>query len=185
MLPAILEPIPADVVGCLEDGSLAAAAGHLSQARDAEPLPREILDEALYVLYRRALDTSYLAPGADIWMWTRGETVVVERDNRGRRIDGAPAWTASRGRRAISTSEFRELVTAFHRKLIAAMQERIDFVCAHWLRPEVKINLLRLREEQAERDAWLKPTLIPRLDPAAWDPVRAELRSRGPLAPGA
>jgi len=175
ILPHVLEPLPPDVAAALEDGSLAATAGRLNQARNAEQQPGEILDEALYVLYRRSFDTSYLAPGADIWMWSRGETVVVEWDNRGRRIDGEPAWTASHGRQEMATGEFREQVTTFHRKFMAAMQERIDFVCAHWSRPEVKIDLRRLREEQPERDAWLGPALCPRSDPAAWRAVRGEL----------
>jgi hypothetical protein len=176
MLPDILEPLPADVVVGLEDGSLAVTAGRLSQAADAEQQPREILEEALYVLYRRFFDTAYLAPRADIWMWSRGETVVVEWDHRGRMIEGAPAWTASHGRREMATSEFRQQVTTFHRKFMAAMQERIDLVCAHWSRPEVKIDLRRLREEQLERDAWLGPALCPRSsDPAVWGAVRGEL----------
>ncbi len=175
ILPDVLEPLPADVVAALEDGSVAATAGRLNQTRDAERQPREILDEALDMLYRRSLYTSYLAPRADIWMWSRGETVVVEWDNRGRMIGGAPAWTASHGRQEMATSEFREQVTAFHRKFMAAMQERIDFICAHWSRPEVKIDLRRLREEQPERDAWLGPALCPRSDPAAGRAVRGGL----------
>ena len=58
ILPDVLEPLPADVVAALEDGSVAATAGRLNQTRDAERQPREILDEALDVLYRRFFYTS-------------------------------------------------------------------------------------------------------------------------------
>ena len=62
--------------------------------------------EALEPFQARQLDSLYLSPGFGVWLWSHGRKVVIEWNNRGRLLDGQPAWTASGGKREMDRDEF-------------------------------------------------------------------------------
>jgi hypothetical protein len=102
MLPAVLSPIPTSVIRGFTNGSLAATLADLRRAwSDSDTAASEQLALAAETLGRRQLDTAYLSPSAGIWLWSSGDQVVVEWDNRGRLFQGVPAWTATVGRHEI------------------------------------------------------------------------------------
>jgi hypothetical protein len=159
MLPDVLQPIPEAVSARFRDGSLGSTLRQLRETWEEQDDDDPDLDAALEVLGNRPLDTGYLSPSAGIWIWSDDAKVVIEWDNRGRLIDGKPAWTATHGRKELARDQFVEELRDFHLRLMAAMEERVQQVCANWTRPDVKINFRRLAEEQVERSGSFEPAL--------------------------
>lgn len=151
MLPDVLEPIPASVTRHVVEGGLGSTLRRLRKRWEALKETESSLDIALDALGSRLLDTGYLQPNAAIWIWSYGEKVVIEWDNRDRLIDGKPAWTALQGRQELALDEFVEEVRDFHCRLMAAMDVRIREVGANWTRPDVTIDVVQLAAEQIER----------------------------------
>lgn len=151
MLSDVLEPIPSSVARHFVDGRLGSTLRHLREKWEASEDADSSLDAALEALGNRHLDTAYLSPSAGIWIWNDDLKTVIEWDNRDRLVDGRPAWTSAFGRHELAREEFVEEVRAFHLRLTAAMDERVQQVCSKWTRPEVRIDLERLAAEQIER----------------------------------
>jgi len=181
MLPDVLEPIPAAVMLHFRDGSLVSTLRHLQEVRESDDAAAPDFDPALEALGSRLLDTAYVSPSAGVCIWSYDAKTVIEWDNRDRLVDGKCAWTAARGRRELARDEFVEEVRTFHVRLMAAMAERVQQVCANWARPDVKIDFERLAAEQVERLASFDSVLrLGRRGTTDWQAVQvALLRAAG------
>ena len=155
MLPDVVEVVPPSVSDQFRDGSLGATLLHLRSAWESREDVDVNLDAAIEALGGRALDTAYLSPSAGIWIWSSATKTVIEWDNRGRLLNGNPAWTAQNGRHELSRDQFLEEMISFDRRLMETMGSRIRAVTASWTRPEVKIDFKRLAAEHVERGTWL------------------------------
>jgi len=115
----------------------------------------DALDRVLWEageLYRlRTLDTFYLQPSTDILMWSSSDQVHIQWDNRGKMVDGAPAWTAAQGSLALTRDRFIAEVRNFCVRLCDAMEERIRQVEQGALAPDIHVDLKKLNLEQELR----------------------------------
>lgn len=171
MLPHVLQPLPADVVGRLPGGSLGAA-HRAFRERHADIYARsEDVDSAMEVFQERLLDSLYLQPGFGVWMWSFGTTVVIEWDNRDCLLDRREVWTASVGRYELDRSAFLGELESFDRRLMSAMNERIESLGRGEYRPEVKIDLASLRADHADRSTWLATALKRQAPVVDWQAV--------------
>jgi hypothetical protein len=182
MLPDVLLPIPHEVIALFPERSIIPAVQQLRRASDAlaeADHDADTLFETLSTLGERGFDTSYLAPSANIWIWSHDAGVVVEWDNRDRLRDEKPVWTASHGRYEIERAAFIEEVRSLDRRLMESMAERVDAACSAWPRPDVALDRKNLRWEQQHRGAWLDSALRRPPTSTDWALVRAELSRRG------
>jgi hypothetical protein len=175
MAPFILTPIPDAIVGLLPGGSVASAHHRLAERRAPVDDPDDAVGEAMEAFRVRLLDSLYLSPGFGVWLWSHGNKVVVEWDDRGLLIDGHPAWTASVGKRELARDEFIEELRSFDQRLMNAMTDRIRMVSAHGLRADVQLDVPRLQADHAERATWLANALTRQHPSSDWEVVAREL----------
>jgi hypothetical protein len=172
MLPFILEPIPGSLVAyvCGEQARMLRHAHDAwcerhDDAPDADRL-YELADAAVSWSGKRHLDSSYLAPSANIAIWSDEERVHIEWDNRDRQFEGKPAWSASLGAYRMSRGDFIKEMKSFHDRLMEQMAARIDQVASGHLAPEIQIDGPGLIREHQQRsrslDAALK--IVPATD---------------------
>lgn len=138
--------------------------GHIDRDADT-PEVWEIFYNATNWIEERYLDTGYLSPSANIWIWADNRTVTLQWDNGGKEIDGLPAWAGERWQFSLSIAQYIHEVQSFHDRFLAAMGERVAEVQRHWARPEIRIDMAQLREEHAFR--------LQEIDPACFQ-TRAE-----------
>lgn len=172
MLPYILEPVPDALVPYISgDGAGILRSAHEAWCERADDVPDEdglfdFADVAVMWVGKRRLDSSYLAPSANIAIWSDEEHVHIEWDNRDRQLGGSPAWSASLGSYRVSQSEFIEEMKSFHVRLMEQMAARIEQVASGQLRSEIQIDLAALAREHEQRtcslDAALK--IVPATD---------------------
>jgi len=169
MLPAILEPVPEDVTPWI-------ARGRYEALRDWEPETEtgwEARDLLLSVISARTLDVGYLSTVADIRLWSDARSVHIAWDNRGRLIDGLPAWSAVRGSTTLPRRMFESQVRSFHDRLMLEMAARVEQVCAGALPIDVQIDTDALRREHARRTTELEAATARPHQPTDWKAVRA------------
>jgi hypothetical protein len=129
-----------DVLGCVMPGvaRLPERIERLAENWDAlaklvaRPLEDEVeLDDRLeYQAWRwlgeRSPWTSYLAQYPNFCFLRVGERVHVCWDNRERRVEGMPLWSAQQGFFALEVDEFLAEARSFADRLLEAMAERIS-----------------------------------------------------------
>ncbi len=165
ILPHILEPIPEALLQRIEPGEQ----GYRWRQRLAQTLFADkatVTDSAVdrfnlasTWLGQRQLDVWYLKSGPRIWLWTNGGTCFISWFNNDCLMDDIPVWTATSGKVAMPLQSFLDEVRSFDQRLIEQMSERVNSVRLHWDRPEIKIDLDRLVQEQADRSVWLEHAL--------------------------
>lgn len=169
MLPCILEPVP----GALAPYVFGEKARMLRDACDAwcernddVPDADGFADAAVAWSRKRQLDSAYLAPSANIAIWSDEERVHIEWDNRDRQFNGRLAWSAIVGSFQLSRGEFIEEMKSFHDSLMEQMAARLDHVASGYLPPEIQIDVPGLLREHEQRmrsfDAALK--IVPATD---------------------
>jgi len=162
ILPHILEPIPDAVLQKIEPGGQ----GWLWRQRLAHTLFSDdvattdsivdTFDMAFTWMDERRLGVGYLRSGPNIWLWTNGDTLFISWFNDDCFIDDIPVWTATSGKVAIPLQAFLDEVRSFDRRLLGEMNERVNSIRLQWNRPEVKIDLKRLTQEQTDRSTWME-----------------------------
>lgn len=177
MLPEILSPVPKQVLELMQPGPESFEwCGQISELGsedevDAQPLALEHYFLAVNWIGRRKLDAGCLLAAPRIWLWTDGITMFIRWDNRDQMLEGHPAWASREGTFTLPLDAFMEEVRSFDRRLIQAMQERIQTVAQSWVRPEIQIDVEALLGEQEERATWLSLALerARTQEPEAWD----------------
>lgn len=174
IVPSVLKPIPEslqkEISGEGYAGFSCAYSAWHALDRDDEAF-WEIAEAAVTLVKNRFVDSLYLKPGANIWLWSDGTNVHVEWDNRECLHKGKPAWSAQQGAYQLSRDAFIDEVRDFHNRLMQQMQERVDQVCAGALPPEVRIDLAALREEHERRSASIESLFTPPAEPTDWKAV--------------
>ncbi|MER7892894.1 DUF5984 family protein [Micromonospora sp. NPDC094482] len=168
MLPAVLEPVPADLVPFIETDSI----GWLERGEHEEDFTAEVW------YGDHVLDLGYLRNGPVIRWWRTiingFDAVTIDWWNRrcGQDIDVTFAGPAS-GRLVLTTEEFVDAVRDLDRGLMAAMHERITVLEERRVvLPDVELDLTALRAEHRDRAAWWQHALDRRLE-TDWAAVRA------------
>lgn len=165
LLPAVLEPIPAQVAARLTpqaEWDKWYKGFYLKWEGEGDECSDETTDlylDSIRWWQDRSLDTSYLKAGCRIWFWTDGTDLVVDWDNRGLEIDGIEAWSAKRGRSRMSLQSFMDALTAFDARLMEAVTSRINTIKADWPRPDIAVDLDSLEKEHGTRTRRLAQTL--------------------------
>lgn len=164
MLPAILEPIPAEVLDHVRPGRQA-----LTWIRQVEDYLRHqralTADEgidwqfrATSWIHQRWLDVAYLTSGPRIWFWTHDQTVTIHWDNREVQWHSMAVWTADVGTVMLSVPAFLEEVQSFGFRLMHAMQERIADV-EQGGRPDVTVDVPALMRDHRYQLALMERTI--------------------------
>ena len=176
MVPHILEPVPPAFVPYISGESgrawQATAKAWIEESEEYSDFQWET------VLWsgRRKLDNGYITQPANIHFWSDESTVHIEWDNTRRKIDGEPAWSATRGSYQLSREDFLQEVRSFHDRLMEQMRERVKQVIAGQLPAEIKIDLNQLEREHAHRECELKRCFDPPQPPADWEQIREAIR---------
>jgi hypothetical protein len=175
MLSDVTDPLPAQVADLLRDASLGETLHELEKVWQASATGDDDVGEALEVLSRRALDTLYLQPSAGIWLWSFGDDVVIEWDNRDRLAEGQPVWTAEQGRLELKSADFLDEIRSFHHRFVSDMDHRVEEASRDWRRREVQLDVEQLRKESVERAGWLDSALRRPVVERDWDLVARAL----------
>lgn len=165
MLPAILDPLPADFAERMTDPQAWMDwqdEAYRWQARSDD-------DESAWDAYYAALawhgqrtwDAGHLAHPPHIWLWRVEDTIHIRWDNRNVTLDGLPVWEARQGEHTLPVSEFLAAVERFDSSLLSEMQERVDDLVFAAGRPGVEIDLAALLQAQLYRTTLLKSAIDP------------------------
>lgn len=166
MLGHVLEPVPPSLVEYIAgDGALDWHRKLVAwEAKHGDRLDEDrywkLLDASTTWVANRRLDTLYLSPSAEIWIWSDESMVTLEWDNRDKLVDGVPAWSAQHGSYRLPKSDFLSEVQSFHARLMGQMADRVARVAAGALAPNVRIDVPSLQREQLERCRALDQALL-------------------------
>lgn len=165
MAPRVLEPVPANLVPYISgERARAWRAGYDERmARYEDELDDErifaLVDDASTWLADRSLDTGYLSPAANIWMWSDEAVVHVEWDNRERLHNGVAAWSARAGAYQLPRAAFVGELRAFHEALMTQMGQRVQDVLSGGLPSAVAIDKPGLEAEHVRRQRTIEKAL--------------------------
>lgn len=180
MLPAILDPVPRDLVDYISGRTGRAWSetqdrwieGNLTA--DARAEAWDVFGRASLLRSDRCLDSAYLTPSASILMWSDDADVHIEWENGDKLINGELAWSAVRGSFQLPRAVFVEEVRAFHARLFEQMTSRIEQVAAGALHPDIHIDLPGLiAENEQRRDHAAKA--FEKQRPSCWDEIRSAI----------
>jgi len=191
LLPAVMEPVPAEVLRLLRPGlpAVSWSEAALERGEPGEPGPGEdewydLVDTATGWMDARRLDTGYLVSGPRIWLWRGGnDTVTLHWDNRGLRIGGIPAWAATAGTTTMPAERFLAEVRDFDRRLMDAMAERVEQVRRHWPHPAITLDVDQLAREHQARARSVTEALARAPDATDWPGVLAALERLSRIHP--
>lgn len=181
LLPAILEPLPADLAAYFDARPKDWFAWRRQALAWAEQQPDtaaafDLFGQATGWQCDRKLDTGYLQNPSKIWLWSTPQFVTISWDNSDITWEGIPVWTAQQGHFSMARSEFLEAVRAFDNKLIYEMAKRVEIICHQWLRPEIYVNTDHLSKEQHDRATWLDQALQ-KTSPPPWATILSAIQT--------
>ena len=182
MLRSVLEPVPEDLARHVRPGGVWESRAAWRHWRDtADDWMERQDDDAYWDLVSlasgwwaaRALDSGHLRANPGIWFWREADVTYVRWDNRDILLDGLLAWSAEAGEMSMTADAFLEEVRSFNERLFQAMGQRVDAVCEHWPRPEIRIDCDDLRRDHLHRSMSLDNALTRPPLATDWDVVRA------------
>jgi hypothetical protein len=193
MAARVLEPVPPNLMPYMsgERGQAWRAGYGARMAMFEEHLDDErvfaLVDNSSTWISDRCLDTAYLSPSANIWMWSDETTVHIEWDNRDRLHKGLPAWSACVGSHRIGRATFETELRAFHGALMEQMGRRKDEVLAGALPVDVQVDLPALEREHARRSRTIEEAIARPSSPTDWAAVASAISEieRGGIRPHA
>jgi len=181
LTPAVLDPLPDDMAAWVADAAAwqrwQDAATQWRQERDDEDGwdNWDTYDQAVRWWSDRTWAAFHLTHPPNIYLWRVGDTVHVRWDNRAIAVDGVPVWEAQAGEIALSVADFVGALRSFDAHFIAAMDERVAAVCAHWSRPEIALDIPALESEQVKRAEMIEYAFRAPAPAYSWDEVRAAM----------
>ena len=182
MLPYILEPVPESLVPYISGASATdwqkayyAWCETDDDVTDPDYLG-DLADAAVSWSGKRQLDNAYLSPSANIAIWSDRDHVHIEWDNRDRKFDGKPAWSAVSGSYQLPRDAFIEEIRSFHIRLIDQMAARVDRVLAGCLASDIQIDLPGLAREQEQRARALDSALKVAIPKTDWQRAEKAIR---------
>lgn len=191
LAPAVLEPVPEDLLPFLASEPESWVANWLGQVRPANqdgdrnaPDPPAVEAALWHGEHLLDLHSPVNRPRVRLWRTIRddGDRITVDRRHHD---DGRTAVTAGPvARFTVPTTEYLDAVHTFDRELIAAMAERVGELERRGGLPGVGIDLARLRREHDDQAHWLQRHLS-RSPATDWAVIRAgaaELLGHAPPA---
>jgi hypothetical protein len=173
VLPQVLEPVPPDIAAIVSDDSWFARAENWIEGSGNEAERSDLCYEATEWYLERKLDSSYLVNGPVFHFWRVNDEVLVRWAPTGENWNGI--WLTPQGKFTVSAGEFKSAVYEFLHGVLAAMQDRVDSIQAKgWDRPDCKLDIAQLVQEQVQRSAWVRE-LEERLHETDWDVVRRSI----------
>lgn len=131
----------------------------------------EVVSVALEWWSSRVMVAHHLVGAPTLQMWRFGDDLRIRWCTSSPTKED-PVWSSPKGDAIMSVSAFRDELIRFDRELIAAMHARVDAVEENWSRPEVKIDVVQLHREHADRATWLERALdVPRHREHPWEAV--------------
>jgi hypothetical protein len=176
MLPSILDQVPAHLVQYMT-GDFAQSFREKYGTWCEEHF--ELLDEDQYWqiaesantwIGARHLDSGYLRPSMNLFIWSDATHVHLEWDNSDVHIDGEMAWTAICGQFSLTREEFLAEIESFHHRLMDQMAARVEQVVKGALSPQVRIDMPGLIAEHEQRTGSLNRALAIQ-SPTNWSEV--------------
>lgn len=183
MLPAVLEPIPEDLMAYIRPGGVWGSWAAWEQWSNRAHVWMDAVEDDSWEFFgnatawwgERRLDTGYLSAGSAIWFWSQADCVHIRWDNTDLCVEGLPVWANMSGESELSATEFVAEVRSFDARLIQAMAERVDEVRQDWPHPEVRLDWNDLRKEHRRRSTFCAECLIQPPRQTNWDEVRQAL----------
>jgi hypothetical protein len=172
--PKVLEVVPQELRAFIEFkvdrplGGYWRAWRELSEAIVTADEHLDLLDIGATWLGQRTLDSLYLSPASNIWLWSDSENVHIHWDNRSRKFKGQLAWSATAGTHSLPRDTFIKEVLSFHERLMCAMDKRIHQVIAGALPKSIRIDIDGLVREQRERVASVNRSALMRCPETNW-----------------
>ncbi len=124
----------------------------------------DLADSASSWLCERSLTTLHLLAGPRIKIWRESNWITIAWNNSDLTINGIRAWKSLEGSYRLSVDEFVSEITSFHDRLMSEMRHRVDFIRAGWNRPEIRIDIDSLVNEQSYREGILESALNQKLE---------------------
>jgi len=151
MLPAILEPVPADIAARIADPIWRVKA---EQWCDSDKNDEQRWDQwyaAARWWYNRSLDMGYLKHAPRFTFWRVEETLFFQwrADDK---ENGIPVWTLPTGHISMNASAFATAVIQFCEELLQVMEQRVRSIQQDgWKRTDCTLDVDALAHEQAAR----------------------------------
>jgi hypothetical protein len=136
-----------------------------------------LLDEAGPWMGCRTLDSAYLAPSANIVVWSNQASVHIQWDNRNKLLHGCQAWSAQFGSWQLPRAEFMDEIRSFHDRLMDQMARRVSQVVAGALPRHIRVDPEGLRREQHSRSRSIERNLGQPAPPTDWPAVLVAIQS--------
>ena len=167
VLGTVLQPVPRPVFDLLGDARRFAAwrgaCQALGQSDDARA--RDTAGQASGWLYGRVLGAWHLLHAPSLAFGRHGDRIRCCALSAACAGDGAGAWAPIHGVWEYTAQAFVDAVRDFDRRLLSAMQARIDQCAADNPLPHIHLDLNALRREQADRRQWLEQALARPIEP--------------------
>jgi hypothetical protein len=162
IVPDVLDPLPASLLQRMEPidqwlhwcQKASRWQEDPQETSDEEALDarRDLYNKALRWWRDRQLYTGPIRFYPGIFFWSDDRFIHCLWDSRrSHDEDGLLFWEAVYGTALVPVTTFREAVTSFNTRFIAAMAERVQNVLANWSRPEITVDFAQLAQEQVQR----------------------------------
>jgi hypothetical protein len=176
MLPEALAPVPMELLRKMSPSIEALqwreqiAEFVFSDEREVSKPTEVHFDLATGWLQDRKLDVLYLNGGPKIWLWTDGTTMFIHWNNSNLTLAGLNKWASIKGTYSMPLETFIEEVRSFDRRLIEAMEKRVQAIRDLWNRPSIQIDKIALLAEQKERSLALSKVFqrVKNQQPVSW-----------------
>jgi hypothetical protein len=182
LLPAALEPIPADV---LTYSPFVEKVWDYASSDDSPDILdpfHDLVEAGTNWWSMRELSRGHLVASPFIRFWRVADAINIGWDNRECLVDGVPVWTAAGGVVEFPFENFLLEVKSFRDRLQTSMRERIDEIQNAGGLTDIKIDIDRLVAEQEERfpisDLRLERPMV-----TDWDAVRNAIKELRPILP--
>lgn len=110
-------------------------------------------------LHRGVLDCGYLQYAPQIRMWLYEKTVYISCVADQISKNGNRVWEESHIHYEISIDQYKEEIRDFHDRFIKAMSHRIDQISQTTFSPNIKLDLVGLKENHLENSLLLEDRL--------------------------
>ncbi len=176
VVPYALEPVPKELRRYISVDE-ATERDHYWKEWCASEKSTDLIDDAGPWMGRRTLDCTHLSPSTHIVFWSDDDTVHIEWDNRGKLLEGNPAWSEQLGRWNLPREHFMNEVRSFHDRLMEQMSSRVEEVAAGALAERAYVDLPGLRREHHVRSQAILRNLGAPAPPTDWEPIIAAIRA--------
>ena len=181
LLPAVLEPVPADLAQLLRTPERFLATVERLQNDDLADENSEgtRISEGLAFWHARHLDSGHLVAAPHLWLWRDNATVHALWRSSTR---DAKLWLPAAGYLSMPVDQFVSELRAFDQAFLTAMGERVQSLQRSGGLAGVHIDLEQLAMEQRDRSTWLESALL-KTRTEDWEAARQLLapQMEGPL----